>query len=139
MIEILGLVVSAGLAYFFLKPYLQHPKARKKIIKKFVILLPLAVVGSLIGSYFIETGQPDSFKNGVALVIENNKVREKIGSYKALRFNEHELPEESDNPAYLIFEIEGSKGKIQLKSKVAKDKAGTWYLVELQDSLIEQY
>ncbi|WP_165820641.1 hypothetical protein [Pontibacter virosus] len=139
MFGIISLVFSAVLAYFFFKPYLKHPATRKKLIKTFLILLPIAVIGSYIGTYIIEAGQPDSFNEGVELVKEDKRIIEKIGSYKSLWFNENELPKETDNPADLFFELEGSKGVVQVKSKVAKDNTGRWYLVEVQDSLIEQY
>jgi hypothetical protein len=139
MFGILSLVFSDVLACFFFKPYLKHPATRKKLITASLILFPIAVIGSFIGSYIIESGQPDSFKKGVELIKEERSIKQKIGSFKSLRFNENELPQESDNPAILLFELKGSEGAVQVKGKVAKDSSGNWYLVEIQDSLIEQY
>ena len=138
MFEIIGLVLGAVLAYFFFRPYLKHPTTREKLIKTFLLLLPIAVIGSVIGSYIIEAGQPESFNRGVELVKENPSVKEKIGSFRSLRFNKNELPKESDDPAQLLFELKGSKGAIQIKGTVTRDSNGNWYLVEMQDSLIEQ-
>lgn len=139
MFGIISLIFSAVLAYFFFKPYLKHPATRKKLIKAFLILLPITVIGSYIGTYIIEAGQPDSFNEGVELVKEDKGIKEKIGSFKSLRFNKNDLPKKTDNPANLFFELEGSNGVVQVKSKVEKHSNGRWYLIELQDSLIEQY
>ncbi|QHL86759.1 hypothetical protein GU926_04620 [Nibribacter ruber] len=140
MFEVVGWIVSGIIAYFFFKPYWKHPVTRKKLIKGFLILFPLAVLFSFIGSYLINAGQPESFNEGVELVKQNLDVKNKIGGFKSLHFNQNDLPKDSDNPAKLRFELEGQEGRVLIECLVIKEGDDNWKVAEIiKDSLVEKY
>lgn len=140
MFEVVGWIVSVIIAYFFFRPYWKHPETRKKLIKGFLILFPLAVLFSFVGSYLLEAGQPESFNEGVELLKQEPSVKSKIGKFKALHFNQNDLPKDSDNPAKLKFELEGQKGKVLIECLVIKEGADNWEVTEIiKDSFVEKY
>lgn len=137
---IVYLFAAAGLIYFLFYPWLKHSVNRKKIFKWFLIVYGIAMLVSAVGTYVIGSGQPDSFTEGVVLIKNKSDIKDKIGEFKALKFDKKELPHSSDNPADLKFKLEGSKGILEIEGRVARKNNGKWQLVNIKkDSLIEQF
>lgn len=141
MLKSIGLLFAAlGLAYFLFYPFLKNAVNRKKLFKWFIIAYVLAVLAATVGSYSKKARQPDSFEAGVEMMKNDRRVLDKIGVYKSLKFNKEDLPAETDNPADLKFMLEGSTGTILMETKVAREKQGDWYLLQIKrDSLVEKY
>lgn len=134
------LFLAAVVIYFLFYPFLKHAVNRKKLFKWFLITYAITAVLSTIGSLYMDKGQPESFEEGVKIMKNKDEVKDQIGEFKSLKFDERDLPKETDNPADLKFTLKGSKGVLQVESRVAKNSKGDWYLIEIsKDSLIERH
>ncbi|MCJ8165217.1 YwiC-like family protein [Pontibacter sp. E15-1] len=134
------LFVAGGVLYFVFYPFLKNKINRKKTLRWFLFLYGGALLISTIGYYFTGTDKPDSFKQGVELIKEQEAVKSRIGQFKALNFEEDDLPGKADNPADLKFTLRGSKASLLLEAKVAKDGDGNWYLIRIEkDSLLKKH
>ncbi len=133
------LFVSGGILYFLFYPFLKNKINRKKTLRWFLFLYGGALLLSTISYYFSGTDKPDSFKRGVELVKEKEAVKSRIGTFKAVTFEEDDLPSKADNPANLKFTVQGSKANMLIEAKVAKNGDGEWYLIRIEkDSLLKK-
>ncbi|MHA6249140.1 hypothetical protein ACXYMU_14460 [Pontibacter sp. CAU 1760] len=134
------LFVASGVLYFLFYPFLKNKVNRKKTLKWFLYLYGGALLLSTISYYFTGTEKPDSFEEGVKLITEQEAVKSRIGKFKAVTFEEDDLPSKADNPADLKFTVQGSKATMLIEAKVAKNREGSWYLIRIEkDSLLKRH
>lgn len=140
MKAIVLLFVASGVLYFLFYPFLKNKVNRKKTLKWFLYLYGGALLLSTISYYFAGTENPDSFEEGVKLITEQEAVKSRIGQFKAVTFEEDDLPSKADNPADLKFTVQGSKATMLIEAKVAKNSEGSWYLIRVEkDSLLKKH
>ena len=130
-----GVVVS----YYFIKPYLKSPGARKVIIRLYPIFLVIVFVLTFCVKYFMIDNQPESFTQGIEFLKNKKEVLNSIGEYQSYTFYEDSLPKKSDNPAKFKVALNGSVATMYLECTMQKEKSGKWFIKELkEDSLVRK-
>ena len=135
ILSVFGLVVS----YYFIKPYLKLPGARKVFLRRYLVFLAIVFLVSICVKYFIIDNQPESFKQGVELLKNKKEILNKIGEYDSFTFYQDSLPKGTDNPARFKVALNGSIATIYLECTMQKDKTDKWFLKELkEDSVVKK-
>jgi hypothetical protein len=120
--------------------YFQDSSKNTKYLypKLYLILVIISLIGFIVVKYYLmPLGQPASFKKGLELVLNNEVVVSKIGSYASYTFNKNQLPKDTDNPAFFKIAITGDLDKtIFLTCEMQKENTGNWLLKKIKiDSL----
>ena len=135
LIAIIG-SIALVMSFFFLKPYIKTSLQRSKLLKLFLILIPVAIVVCWIITYFAFYNQPESFETGITMLQNDKEIKNKIGDYESYTYFDKDLPKKTDNPALFRVSLKGSLATIYLTCKMSKDSTGKWKMVEFnQDSI----
>lgn len=133
VISLLGLIIT----HFCLKPFITTHEMRISLFKRVLLLIPIAIVGYSIITYFMEYDKAESVRVSIGLLERNSNIKSKIGSYESYSYYDKDLPEKDANPARFKLSMKGSNAVIYLSCEAEKDDSGKWCLTQIkQDSLI---
>ncbi len=110
-----------------------------KVMKYLVVLYAIAVLGSAFGSYQMTWSKPQSFQQGFVLLENSPRITSRIGKINGYSYSEKDMPDDEDNPARLVINLNGSRGDMHVDVLLSKDvHSKKWSILEFKkDSLIQ--
>ena len=109
------------------------------IFKTMISLFVFAFCAALGGYFYLGlNNQPESFEEGMKVLLKNKHVLDKIGTYRSHSWKDREMPKDNDNPARFKVAIQGTDAKMYLTCIVERRSKGVWKLVKInQDSILK--
>jgi len=106
---------------------------------KWLLISVFALIILIAGAWcYITYSTPKSFREGVKIILQDDTLLNKIGSYESYSYKDSQLPKDTDNPAKFQIEINGSKAQVYLTCEMIKNSSDNWSILQLKEDSLRQ-